>query len=115
MKKAVGTNTMLSRSLLCMLASVFAATVTQARLIVTNGYFWDTEQAEYWIPHGFAYQTINPPVYANQSPAQIAYDFLEMRKLRANSLRVDFTWGYTEPTNDVFNPDSEVEVWFLIS
>ncbi len=82
---------------------LFCCRLAEARLIVTNGYFLDTETGQYWIPHGFAYQTINPPVYANQTPAQIAYDFLEMRKLRANSLRVDFTWGYIEPANDVFD------------
>lgn len=74
-----------------------------ARLVISNGYFWDTALGEYWIPRGFAYQTINPPVYANQTAAQITYDFMEMRRLRANSLRVDFTWGYIESTNDVFD------------
>jgi hypothetical protein len=83
---------------------LFLLTATgQARLIITNGYFWDTDRGEYWIPYGFAYQTINPPVFANQTRAQITYDFEEMRRLRANSLRVDFTWGYIEPTNDVFD------------
>lgn len=74
-----------------------------AHLVISNGYFWDTALGDYWIPRGFAYQTINPPVYANQTAAQITYDFMEMRRIRANSLRVDFKWGYIETTNDVFD------------
>ncbi len=70
---------------------------------IRNGYFWDPLTTNYWVPHGFAYQTINPPVFATQSPEQIDYDFLEMKKLHADSLRVDFTWGYIEPTNDAFS------------
>ena len=68
-----------------------------------NGYFWDPLTTNHWVPHGFAYQTINPPVFATQSPEQIDYDFLEMKKMHADSLRVDFTWGYIEPTNDVYS------------
>ncbi|HPG00574.1 MAG TPA: beta-galactosidase [Kiritimatiellia bacterium] len=68
-----------------------------------NGYFWDPLTTNYWVPHGFAYQTINPPVFATQSPEQIDYDLLEMKKMHADSLRVDFTWGYIEPTNDMFS------------
>ena len=26
-----------------------------------NGYFWDPLATNYWIPHGFGYQTINGP------------------------------------------------------
>ena len=70
---------------------------------IRNGYFWDPLTTNYWVPHGFAYQTINPPVFATQTFAQIDYDFLEMKKLHADSIRVDFTWGYLEPTNDTFN------------
>ncbi|MFH0953354.1 MAG: beta-galactosidase [Verrucomicrobiota bacterium] len=68
-----------------------------------NGYFWDPPTTNYWVPHGFAYQTINTGVGATQSMAQLDYDLLEMRKMHADSLRVDFTWGDIEPTNDVFN------------
>ncbi len=68
-----------------------------------NGYFWDPLTTNYWVPHGFAYQTINGNVFANQSPEQLDYDMLEMRKMHADSLRVDFTWGNIERTNDVFD------------
>lgn len=64
-----------------------------------NGYFWDPLTTNYWIPHGFAYQTINPGVDANQTVDQLWYDMLEMKKIHANSLRVDFNWGMIE-TND---------------
>ncbi|HIE10584.1 MAG TPA: glycosyl hydrolase family protein, partial [Kiritimatiellae bacterium] len=72
-------------------------------IILTNGYFRDTESGSYWIPHGFAYQTINSAVFATQSPAQIEYDMLEMRKVHANSLRVDFTWGEIETNDNQFD------------
>ncbi|HBA84691.1 MAG TPA: hypothetical protein DCZ95_11410 [Verrucomicrobia bacterium] len=70
---------------------------------IRNGYFWDSQAGAYWIPHGFAYQTINPYVFATQTPEQIDYDFLEMKKLHADSLRVDFTWGYIEPAAGSFD------------
>lgn len=70
---------------------------------IRNGYFWDPLTTNYWVPHGFGYQTINGNVFANQSVEQLDYDMLEMRKMHADSLRVDFTWGYIEPTNDVFD------------
>ena len=70
---------------------------------IQDGYFWDPLTTNYWVPHGFAYQTINPAVAATQTAAQLDYDFLEMRKMFADSVRVDFTWGILEPTNDVFN------------
>jgi hypothetical protein len=88
-----------------LVALLLSAAGAQASSFITisNGYFWDAGRTNYWVPHGFAYQTINPPVFATQTAAQIAYDFLEMRKMHADSLRVDFTWGYIEPTNDVYD------------
>jgi len=88
---------------LAFLAAATAAQATGNAVQIQNGYFWDPAVTNYWVPHGFGYQTINPPVYATQTPEQIDYDFLEMRKMHADSLRVDFTWGYIEPTNDVFS------------
>jgi len=91
-------------AVLCASILLVAPALGAGRFIeMKNGYFWDPAAANYWVPHGFAYQTINPPVFATQTPEQIEYDFLEMRKLHADSLRVDFTWGYIEPTNDVFS------------
>lgn len=68
-----------------------------------NGYFWDPLTTNYWVPHGFGYQTINGNVFANQSKEQLSYDMLEMRKMHADSLRVDFTWGNIETANNVFD------------
>jgi len=82
---------------------VFPAIHASAVIEMQNGYFWNAETETYWVPHGFAYQTINPPVFATQTPEQIDYDFLEMRKMHADSLRVDFTWGYIEKTNDIYD------------
>ncbi len=65
-------------------------------LEIRNGYFWDPVQQEYFIPRGVAYQTWNPPVGANQSFSQIDYDLREFKKLHANSVRCDFTWGELE-------------------
>lgn len=68
-----------------------------------NGYFWDPLTTNYWVPHGFGYQTINGNVFANQSKEQLSYDMLEMRKIHADSLRVDFTWGNIETADNVFD------------
>jgi hypothetical protein len=80
-----------------------SGTATAGFVRMQDGYFWDPDAGTYWVPRGFAYQTINPPVFATQTPEQIDYDFLEMKKMHADSLRVDFTWGYIEPTNDVYS------------
>jgi len=68
-------------------------------LEIRDGYFWDPLAGDYFISHGFAYQTFNPPVYATQSSNQLSYDLEEMAKMHANSLRVEFTWSQVE-TNE---------------
>src|SRR5437868_13826630 len=67
-----------------------------AFLRMTNGYFWDSSIGDYFIPRGVAYQIWNPPVGANQSTNQVAYDLLEFKKMYANSVRVEMTWGQVE-------------------
>ncbi|MFH0879574.1 MAG: beta-galactosidase [Lentisphaerota bacterium] len=61
-----------------------------------NGYFYDAEAGEYFIAHGAAYQVWNPPVFANQTTNQVAYDLGEMKRMHVNSLRVEFTWSQVE-------------------
>ncbi|HBA85477.1 MAG TPA: hypothetical protein DCZ95_15430 [Verrucomicrobia bacterium] len=68
-------------------------------LELRNGYFWDPQKESYFIPHGVAYQTWNPPVYANQTTSQVEYDVREMKRMHVNSLRVEFTWSQIE-TNE---------------
>lgn len=68
-------------------------------LELRDGYFWDPLRGDYFISHGFAYQTFNPPVYATQSSNQLNYDLEEMARMHANSLRVEFTWSQVE-TNE---------------
>jgi len=93
-----------SRMVTLVLGQLFLlAQACSAFIILTNGYFWDPDEQSYWIPHGIAYQTINSAVFATQSPAQIEYDMLEMKKIHANSLRVDFTWGEIETNDNQFN------------
>jgi hypothetical protein len=72
-------------------------------LEIRDGYFWDPAEQSFLIPHGFAYQTFNPPVYATQSSNQLAYDLEEMAKMHANSLRVEFTWSQVETNENQYN------------
>jgi hypothetical protein len=72
-------------------------------LQLQKGYFWDPETAEYFIPHGMAYQTWNPPVGANQSFEQLDYDLVEFKKMYANSVRAEFVWNTVENPRGVFN------------
>src|SRR5262245_31402554 len=65
--------------------------------------FWDPEKADYFVPRGFAYQTFNPPVGANQTFDQIEYDFTEFKKMYANSVRVEFVWNQIEPSQGQFD------------
>lgn len=65
-------------------------------LEIRNGYLWDPRAGaagDYFIPRGFAYQSWNPPVGANQSFAQLDYDLTEFKKMYANSVRCEFVWG----------------------
>jgi hypothetical protein len=68
-----------------------------------NGYFWDPATSDYFIPRGIAYQTWNPPVGANQSLAQLEYDLVEFKKLRATSVRVELVWNQVEAQQGVFS------------
>lgn len=83
----------LSRLALCLaLLLSLAAGTAEARLILRNGYLWDTGEARYFVPHGFAYQVWNPPVHANQTLDELDRDMAEMAAAGANSLRVEFVW-----------------------
>src|SRR2546421_55697 len=68
-----------------------------------NGYFWDPYTLEYFVPHGIAYQTWNPPVGADQSFEQLDYDFIEFKKIYANSVRAEFVWNEVEKSPGVFD------------
>ena len=72
-------------------------------LEIRNGYFWDPAAGDYFIPRGVAYQIWNPPVGANQSLDQVDYDLLEFKKLHANSVRVEMTWGQVEIGPDQYD------------
>jgi len=72
-------------------------------LEIRNGYFWDPVVGDYFIPRGVAYQIWNPPVGANQSLDQVDYDLVEFKKLRANSVRVEMTWGQVEIGPDQYD------------
>ena len=72
-------------------------------LQLQHGYFWDPETGEYFIPHGMAYQTWNPPVGANQSFEQLDYDLVEFTKMYANSVRAEFVWNEVEKHQGVFD------------
>src|SRR5881396_2605949 len=89
--------------LLCALGWVAAAWAGGGCLEITNGYFWDPLSSRYFIPRGIAYQTVNPPVGANQSFAQLDYDLLEFKKMYANSVRCEFVWNQVEPKEDVYD------------
>ena len=72
-------------------------------LQIRNGYFWDPATAEYFVPRGISYQTWNPPVGANQTFDQLEYDFIEFKKMHANSVRAEFVWNEVEKTNGVYD------------
>jgi hypothetical protein len=67
---------------------------------MTNGYFFDSATGQPWIPHGIAYQTWNRPLGVWQTYQQIDYDLDEMKKMGANSIRVDFVWQHIEENGD---------------
>ena len=78
---------------------------SSAGLTIRQGYFWDPERQETFIPHGFAYQVWNPPVFATQTFAEVDYDLEAMQKAHANSLRVELVWESVEPTEGVYRWD----------
>ncbi len=72
-------------------------------LQIRHGYFWDPVAGDYFIPRGVAYQLWNPPVGANQSFEQVDYDLLEFKKLHANSVRAEMTWGQVQIGPDQYD------------
>jgi hypothetical protein len=87
--------------LLWSLANAVSVGAAEGFLQMRNGYFWDPAKGDYFIARGVAYQSWNPPVGANQSLAQLDYDLVEFKKMRANSVRCEFTWGEIQKgTND---------------
>lgn len=76
-----------------------------AGLTIRQGYFWDTDRQETFIPHGFAYQVWNPPVFATQTLAEVDYDLEAMQQAHANSLRVELVWESVEPQEGVYRWD----------
>ncbi len=79
--------------------------VSSAALTIQQGYFWDPDRQEPFIPHGFAYQVWNPPVFATQTLAEVDYDLEGMQQAHANSLRVELVWESVEPAEGVFRWD----------
>jgi len=77
---------------LCVLLGASPAWGGGGFLQMRNGYFWDPQAGEYFIPRGVAYQTWNVYVGANQSFAQLDYDMLEFKRMRANSVRCEIAW-----------------------
>lgn len=72
-------------------------------LEMRDGYFWDPGTGRMFLPRGPAYQIWNPPVFANQSFEQVAYDLRQFSKLRANSIRAELVWGELEVADDVYD------------
>ncbi|MFA6283791.1 MAG: beta-galactosidase [Desulfurivibrionaceae bacterium] len=91
--------------LLLLLAFCLPPQAATAGLTIRQGYFWDTERQEVFIPHGFAYQVWNPPVFATQTLAEVDYDLEGMQQAHANSLRVELVWESVEPQEGMFRWD----------
>ena len=87
---------------LLLLAFCLPPQTATAGLTIRQGYFWDTDRQETFIPHGFAYQVWNPPVFATQTLAEVDYDLEAMQQAHANSLRVELVWESVEPQEGVF-------------
>ena len=86
-----------------LLAAFYAAganATLQSFIQMRNGYFYDPAAAKAWVPHGIAYQTWNRPLGIWQTHDQIDYDLDEMKKMGANSIRVDFVWQHIEEAGD---------------
>ncbi len=81
--------------LLCGNVPAFDAFIT-----MKDGYFYDAAAGKAWVPHGIAYQTWNRPLGVWQTHDQIDYDLDEMKKMGANSIRVDFVWQHIEEDGD---------------
>lgn len=90
---------------LLLLALCLPPTPATAGLTIRQGYFWDTDRQETFIPHGFAYQVWNPPVFATQTLAEVDYDLEGMQQAHANSLRVELVWESVEPREGVYRWD----------
>ncbi|MEW6594526.1 MAG: beta-galactosidase [Thermodesulfobacteriota bacterium] len=91
------------RAFFLALLLLLAAGKAEARLSLRNGYLWDTEEARYFVPHGFAYQVWNPAVYADQTLAELDRDMAAMAAAGANSLRVEFVWEGIETEEGRFD------------
>lgn len=76
---------------------------TGGHLQIRDGYFWNPETGNYFLARGPAYQSWNPPVFANQSFDQIAYDLRQFVKMRANSVRAELVWGELEIADGVYD------------
>lgn len=74
-----------------------------AAMSIRNGYLWNEDTGMPFLPHGFAYQTWNPPVFANQTLEEIDRDLAGMREAGANSLRVELVWGEFERQEGVYD------------
>eukprot|EP01094_Clydonella_sp_ATCC50884_P003051 TRINITY_DN12343_c0_g1_i1.p1 TRINITY_DN12343_c0_g1~~TRINITY_DN12343_c0_g1_i1.p1 ORF type:complete len:1380 (+),score=186.73 TRINITY_DN12343_c0_g1_i1:109-4248(+) len=65
-------------------------------LEIREGYFYDPVQGRHFFPHGMAYQTWNRGIFQFQTLEQVEYDLREMKRMRVNSVRVEFNY----PDND---------------
>lgn len=84
------------------LSSSFAQS-NGGHLQIRDGYFWNPETGNYFLARGPAYQSWNPPVFANQSFDQIEYDLRQFVKMRANSVRAELVWGELEIEDGVYD------------
>jgi hypothetical protein len=93
-----------SRALIYSLLLLSSLSVQAGGILqIRNGYFWDPATQDYFVPRGIAYQTWNPPVGANQTFEQFDYDFVEFKKMYANSVRAEFVWNEVEKSPGVLD------------
>ncbi len=113
--RGAGLNVTLLRAAAALALGLEVVALSQAAegfVQIRNGYLCDPVSGDYFIPRGVAYQLWNPPAGANQSLDQVDYDLLEFKKLRANSVRAELTWGQVQigPTNwDWTKPDHLIQ------
>ncbi len=94
------TGKQLSFAAAAVLALALRASAFDGFITITNGYFVDAVTRQPFVPHGIAYQTWNRPLGVWQTFQQIDYDLDEMKKMGANSIRVDFVWQHIEEQGD---------------
>lgn len=76
---------------------------TSGILTIKDGYFYDNVKEKPWFPLGISYQTWIKDIGQWQPEKEIIKALDLIKKLGANSVRVDFVWKHIETSDNHFN------------